>query len=163
MREGQKGNLLLLSLFHGRFEKVQCKKSPRKVIEKMLFSEEKKSALLHYCEFRKSQWSGNHSSLKSVNENFPYFPNLLSNLGAFCFSRVCARNALKPFWVSREAVQERPYVSYGLNKLLLRVYTEIILHFESIKFLGKICDLQHGVNHIQPHVSKYFQQYTPYT
>jgi len=33
------------------------------------------------------------------------------------------------------------------------MYTEIILHVESIKFFGKVCELRHGVNHIEPHVS----------
>jgi len=62
------------------------------------------------------------------------------------------RNALKSFWKSREAVQERPYVSYGLNKLLLHVYTEIILHFGSTEILGKVYELRREVIHIQLHI-----------
>lgn len=33
------------------------------------------------------------------------------------------------------------------------MYTEITLHFECIQILGKACELRHGVNHIQPHMS----------
>ena len=41
--------------------------------------------------------------------------------------------------------------------------TEIILQDENIEIFDKFCELQHRVNHIQPHMSNYFQQYAPYT
>jgi hypothetical protein len=34
----QKGIFSLLSVFHGRFEKIQCNKSPPNVIQQMLYS-----------------------------------------------------------------------------------------------------------------------------
>jgi len=86
--------------------------------------------LLLYCEFRKSQCSENHSSSKGVSEIFIRTLQIYYQIWVQFFSKDICTKCSKDILGSREAVQERPCFPYGLNKLLLRVYTDIILHFE---------------------------------